>query len=287
MVGPSGGPPAVPNAVPRIVVNGGRIGNDPPPVIPAPVAGLGRLRKIALIGSAPTVDLAPWYDPSWEIWAHATVHPFCKRVDRFFDLHPWEWISGKPVPGYLEWLKTCKTPVYMQRKMKDVPASVRFPRERLLAEFPRYFTSHAAWMIALALTEGVTHLGFYGIHYALDEEHKKQRAGCEFWMGIAVGKGVQIVNPPGSPLLREPTWLYGYESHTGKTHVRDKTGGQKPLSNRDRPPDLRVTVIADATADQLKSAGRVDVPHGDLAEESLQAQLAGRAPRLPNGQLAW
>ena len=79
----------------------------PPPVIPQPVASVGRLRKIALIGSAPTVDLAPWYDPSWEIWAHATVYPYCKRVDRYFDLHPWKWISEKPMPGYLEWLKRC------------------------------------------------------------------------------------------------------------------------------------------------------------------------------------
>jgi hypothetical protein len=274
--------PLVPNAVPRIVVNGGRVGKDPPPVFQTPFTGLGRLRKIALIGSAITVDLAPWYDPSWEIWAHATVHPFCTRVDRYFDLHPWDWISTKPVPGYLDWLKGNKVPVYMQRKMRDVPASVRYPKERLLAEYPRYFTSHAAWMIALALSEGVTHLGFYGIHYALDEEHKKQRAGCEFWMGVAIGKGVQIVNPPGSPLLREPGWLYGYESHSGKRHKREATGGKKPTD--DLPPDVRITVTA---ASALRSAGRVDVAHGALAEDSFRAQLEGRAPILPNGQPAW
>jgi hypothetical protein len=138
-------------------------------------------------------------------------------------------------------------------------------------------------MIALALSEGVTHLGFYGIHYALDEEHKKQRAGCEFWMGIAVGKGVQIVNPPGSPLLREPGWLYGYESHSGKTHKRAETGGKKPTN--DLPPDLRVTLETDP--EKLRAAGRVDVPHGALAEESFRAQLEGRAPLTPSGQPAW
>jgi hypothetical protein len=267
-------------------ITGGRI-TEPPPVIPSPAVGVGRLRKIALIGSAPTVDLAPWYDPSWEIWAHATVHPYCKRVDRYFDLHPWEWISTKPVPGYLKWLADNQTPIYMQRKFSKVPASLRFPRERLEAEYPRYFTSHVAWMIALALAEGVSHLGFYGIHYALDEEHKKQRAGCEFWMGIAVGRGVQIVNPPGSPLLREPSWLYGYESHANRTHGRARTGGKKPMAGVDMslPPQNRsLTTVEVPTVDLLQAAGRTDIK---FSVDRLQAQLDGRAPLMPNGQAAW
>lgn len=249
----------------------------------APLVGLGRQRKIALIGSAETIQCAPWYDPTWEIWAHATVHHFCKRVDRYFDLHPWKWISEKPMPGYLEWLKTERTPIYMQRRFRDVPASLRYPQERILAEYPRYFTSHVGWMVALALSEGVTHLGFYGIHYALDEEHIKQRPGCEFWMGVALGKGVQLVNPPGSPLLRQPGWLYGYESHTGKTHIREQTGGRNPVLP---PQDVQLTPMTNPTFEKLKAAGRVDIPLGPAAEERLRAQLEGRAPMV-NGQPAW
>ncbi len=251
------------------------------PVIPQPVAGMGRLRKIALIGSARSIESAPWYDPSWEIWAHATCYPYCKRVDRYFDLHPWKWIAEKPVAGYLDWIRAVKTPVYMQRKFAEVPFSVRYPKERLLAEYPRYFTSHAAWMIALALSEGVTHLGFYGIHYALDEEHKKQRAGCEFWMGVAVGRGVQIVNPPGSPLLREPGWLYGYESHDGKEHIRTKTQGKRPQAPIDLslPPQDRVfTVIEAPSVATCRAVGRTDIPWTPEIEARCAAHLAGRTP---------
>jgi hypothetical protein len=260
--------------------------NEARPTIAQPVAGQGRLRKIALIGSAPTVHFAPWWDGTWEIWAHATTHHYCKRVDRYFDLHPWKWISEKPVPGYLAWLKSQSVPIYMQRQFRDVPASVRYPKERVMGEHPRYFTSHAAWMIALALSEGVTHLGFYGIHYALDEEHKKQRAGCEFWMGVAHGRGVQIVNPEGSPLLRQPAWLYGYESHDGKAHVRTTTGGKKPQTNMALPPqDVKLTKLSpDATAEQILSHGRTDM---ECAEDRLRAMLAGQPPTLPNGQAAW
>jgi hypothetical protein len=270
----------------RLIPTGGGVPIAPPPVIGAPIAGQGRLRKIALIGSAPTVNLAPWHDPTWEIWAHATVSRYCKRVDRYFDLHPWEWISKKPVPGYLEWLSKLTVPIYMQRRFQKVPASLRYPRERILAEYPRYFTSHAAWMVALALSEGVTHLGFFGIHYSMDEEHNKQRAGCEFWMGVAVGRGVQIVNPEGSPLLREPKWLYGYESHTGKTHVRETTGGKKPLSNTvdmGIPPQNIKIVGVDANVEAIFAAARTDVK---LNKERLAQHLAFEPPML-YGQPAW
>lgn len=233
------------------------------------------------------MDLAPWWDPTWEIWAHATCYAYCKRVDRYFDLHPWKWISEKPMPGYMRWLSTLQTPVYMQERRKEVPASIRYPRERMLAEYPRYFTSHAAWMTALALSEGVTHLGFYGIHYHLDEEHRKQRAGCEFWMGVAVGKGVHIVNPPGSPLIREPGWLYGYESHTNKRHVREATGGKHP--SMALPPQNRtLTVMPNPTVDAMIAAGRDDLDFKTQhPADRLDAQLRGLAPLLPDGRPAW
>lgn len=198
-------------------------------------AGLGRLRKIALVGNAPTVHHTPWDDESWEIWAHASSAPYCQRVDRYFDLHPKAfWIKGKKwAPNYLRWLQRLETPIFMQRRYHEVPRSVAYPKVRVMAEFQRrYFTSQAAWMIALALTEGVTHLGFFGIHYASDAEHAAQRAGCEYWMGLAEGRGVQLVVPEGNPLLRTPSRLYGYESHSeGALHESYRLSFAKPTAS--------------------------------------------------------
>jgi hypothetical protein len=183
----------------------------------------------------------------------------------------------------MDFLTKCNVPIYMQRVFDKVPASVRYPRERVMAEHPRYFTSHAAWMIALALSEGVTHLGFFGIHYSMDEEHRKQRAGCEYWMGVAHGKGVQLVVPEGAPLLREPGWLYGYESHIGKTHVREKTGGKKP-GMESPPQNLPLTEMEHPTVERLKEFGRTDCPFN---ADACDAMLERRPPLLPNGKPAW
>lgn len=217
---------------------GGALRGAPTPVQYDP-PGLGRLRKIALIGTAGTVRYAPWHDPSWEIWAHASAMPLCERADRFFDLHPKHiWTQKKKWHvNYQEWLRRLNVPIYMQQHYKDVPASVRYPKEMVMAEYPwRYFTSQVAWMIALALSEGVTHLGFFGIHYAANTERVKQRSGCEFWMGLAAGKGVQLVIPQNCPLLKEPKWLYGYESHEKGRWKEDE-----------KPPRDRTMVIDDGT----------------------------------------
>ena len=187
--------------------------------------GLGRLRKIAIIGTAGTYGFAPFHDPSWEIWAHSSALPICPRVDRIFDLHPKHVWQGKKHwhKDYKTYLATCPVPIYMQEHYKSVPQSIRYPRERILSEFRRYVTSQTGWMIALALTEGVTHLGFFGIHYSHKDERGWQLACAEYWVGLAEGRGVQIVIPPGSPLLHNPL-LYGYESHDadGKNLMAEK-----------------------------------------------------------------
>lgn len=208
-------------------------------------SGLGRLRKIALIGTASTVRFAPWDDMTWEIWAHASARVECHRVTRYFDLHPKElWSKPKKWDAtYYTWLQRNHVPIYMQDRYAEVPASIRYPRERVMAEFRRYFTSHAAWMTALALMEGVTHLGFFGIHYSNDSEYAAQRAGCEYWMGLAEGRGVQVVLPEGNPLLRTPSRLYGYESHpNGVLHDEFKWVPKVPRVDTPKGPQA-LTVI--------------------------------------------
>lgn len=208
----------------------------PPPSYEPP--GLGRLRKIALVGTAGTMAFAPFHDPSWEIWVHNSAAHVCPRVDRIFELHPKDfWMRPKRwKKDYVTWLKQCPVPIYMHEHYPEIPQSVRYPKERVLSEFRRYFSSQAAWMMALALTEGVTHLGFFGIHYAASDERAWQRAGCEYWMGVCEGRGVQLVIPPGAPLLREPKLLYGYENYKDGKQI----GGPTPKWAKPAPPEMTI-----------------------------------------------
>lgn len=168
---------------------------------------------MALVGTAPTIAYTPWDDPSWEIWAHASSANRCKRVDRYFDPHPrfcFEEQQKNGFRNYYDWLKACQIPVYMQERNADIPASVRIPRERILGEFRRYVKSTGAWMVGLAMLEGVDTLGLYGMHYEHQIERKEQRENFLYWLGLFEGRGGRLVIPPGAPLLSD-TKLYGYD----------------------------------------------------------------------------
>jgi hypothetical protein len=233
-----------------------------------PIARTGR--KIALCGSySLSLEDTPWEDPSWEFWGHASSHSWYRRqMDRYFDLHVKAcWTrGGKKGASYPQWLKANTVPIYMQEHYPEVPASVKYPKGRVLLEFSDargYFTNHAAWMIALALTEGVSVLGLFGVNYSSESEYMRQRGSCEYWLGRAAGMGVRVILPEQCTLLREPGLLYGYDSHDKTTGVlRDEykpkvwTGKDtvKPLKPGEpipecEPPSALKSIIAQEEAE--------------------------------------
>lgn len=189
---------------------------------PRPV-GVRTARKVALCGShLDSLRDAPWDDPSWEFWGHASSYIYYPRpLDLYFDLHAKAcWTRGGKRATYPKWLAKNVVPIYMQKRDPSVPASLEYPKNRILTEFADmrpYFTNHVAWMIALAMTEGVTSIGLWGINYSIESEYMRQRGSAEFWLGRAAERGIRIVIPPTCSLLADPGLLYGYESHDEET----------------------------------------------------------------------
>lgn len=194
-----------------------------PPVVVAPRqprAVVQTIRKIGLCGSH-TASLAdaPWHDPSWELWGHASSRSWYHReLDRYFELHsPSRWTApGKKSRRYPEWLAKNTVPIYMQDRHPDVPGSIRYPKGRILQEYGgvrRYFANTTAWMMALAFSEGATTIGLFGIEYGSDSEYVIQRGCAEYWLGRAEERGINLILPEQCTLLGYPSRLYGYESH--------------------------------------------------------------------------
>ncbi len=175
-----------------------------------------RTKKLAIVGNTASKHHTPWFDPSWTIAVHPCTKKDCLREpDWWFDLHgPQNFRVGRDwCVDYPQWLKTLRTPIFMQQDWPDIPMAVAYPLPRILAEYRAYFTNHVAFMIALAMTEGVTHIGVFGCEYAHRHERGTQRGSLEFWLGMFEGHGGHVILPPGSTVLNEPAQLYGYESH--------------------------------------------------------------------------
>jgi hypothetical protein len=180
---------------------------------------LRKLRKgkktVAMVGMAVTTcALAPFEDKSVEIWALNEMHawPWLKRADRWFQVHhsdSWKRPKAKRnVLGHLEWLREnpLDIPIYMQYWHEDIPKSVAYPLREVCAKFfknfrrgdakIKYFTSTLAYEMGIALLEGFERIELYGFEMASNDEYLEQKGCAEFWVGLAMGLGVEVYVPP-------------------------------------------------------------------------------------------
>lgn len=187
-------------------------------------------RRICILGTAPTWKSAPFADPSIEMWGLNDAHVLnLPRADVWFDLHPFEKmyfrapeqkkVFAGDIPagffvrpaGHLEWLKKQSIPVYVQDASKlGTPNARTFPVQECIEKVYPTYCSSPAWMVALALLEGVTELHIYGIHLATEWEYIHQRPNFESLLTLAAARGVKVVLPRGCPLLKA-SHLYGFE----------------------------------------------------------------------------
>lgn len=174
-------------------------------------------KKVAIVGYTPTRVHAPYGDKDWEIWGLNDLFRFkdeVKRWTRWFEMHP-DMPSDKERITYaerIEGLAKMDCPVYMLEKHPEVPTSIRYPIEDAIEQFGNYFTNSISYMIALAIMEGFEEIGVWGVDMATDSEYGHQRPSCEYFLGIAVGRGIKVYVHPAADLLKV-RYLYGYEYH--------------------------------------------------------------------------
>lgn len=176
-------------------------------------------RKVAIIGSAQTTyALAPWDDGSWEFWGLAwrcLDHP---RFDRVFEVHnpdQWDYVDETV---YGPWLKEARdksgaaVSVYMLPHVAADYGASSYPLAEVEALMGRrYFSSSFSYMLALAILEGVSEIGIWGVDLVADGEYAHQRPAAEYLLGIAQARGIKVTIPCQSALLKAP-FVYGMET---------------------------------------------------------------------------
>jgi len=158
-------------------------------------------------------------------------HTEVARTSRIFELHEWASVVKEDGGIHLAPLAAQTVPVYMQETHPEIPASIAYPLAQMTEAFalphtPKpYFTSTVSYMIALAIVERFDEIQLYGIDLAQDTEYAIQRPSCEFFLGIAVGRGIRVVPHPQSDVLKT-AFLYGYED-TPREWLRDKAKARR------------------------------------------------------------
>jgi len=262
-------------------------------------------KKVAIIGFASSSrNLAPFDDPSFEIWGLNSLYVFLPRWDRWFEIHPkahfmkdlkrgelqmagldhYKWLQDQPGPD-----KPKHSPIYMQEAYPEIPASVKWPRDEInrwttamfgpQAELD-YFTSTPGEMVATAIYEGYGEIHLYGVDLLQDEEYAYQRPSCEYWLGIARGLGISVYVPPASALLKA-NYVYGY------TEPAVEFGTLKPLvtffeQQNAKMEQAQVQVAASVNAVQgaRQAFGAVMERVGKMKDAEMQAYLQAELVQL-------
>ena len=157
-------------------------------------------------------------------------HPDLTRLFFFDALERLEHYGHK---DFVKHVAALKIPVITKRHYPEIPLSEAYPLQEIMEEFrllPKtdkklsinellrrgkpYFTSSIAYMVAMAIYEGYDHIVVHRMQvFSQSSEYFEQKACINFWLGIAVGRGCNLLISSDSHLCRGHPWepnLYGY-----------------------------------------------------------------------------
>jgi hypothetical protein len=160
------------------------------------------VKEVAIVGLSPaTHDFAPFWDGT-EKWGMPWDEGYWRHYSRLFEMHDIELIRNVPCrkDNYSDRLRDCEVPLYMQEKY--YPNATPYPFDEVAKVTGAYWNSSIAYMLALAITEGYEKISVYGVDMRDDEEYFYQRPNCEYLIGLARGRGIEVVIPDASPLCK-------------------------------------------------------------------------------------
>ena len=109
--------------------------------------------------------------------------------------------------GYEDRLKEI-THLYMQEAYRDIPNAIKYPLKEVSALVGDYYNSSIAYMLALAIFEEYDKIGIWGVDMDRQgepghaDEYRDERPNCEYLLGFAKAKGIEIYLPDECPLLK-------------------------------------------------------------------------------------
>ena len=202
------------------------------------------------------------FDEVWAINSMSGViyHDKCFMMDppsRFLDTPN----AGKQTNIMADRLKTkINIPIFSCTLDKRCPDVVEYPLQNVLQKTKyAYLNNTVAYALAYAIAEEVSDLHLFGIdftHKAINFA-EAGRACCEFWLAIAVSKGIKLHIANSSSLLdtnvSEDQKLYGYH-RLDDPLVSTTTQGEMLITKKSKlePPEP-----LDATPNLI---GREDIP---------------------------
>lgn len=171
------------------------------------------VKDLIILGCGPTAVECQYHTETWGVNG---TYTFAKRLDKLFFTDEESEVDAcwYDEAKLLEVNPTCVFPVPYKR-FASLGLNIEiFPMDKLLERFhTRFYSNTLAYMLAYALlhtqveqkigqqprvVDGYGKIYLYGIDMMTHSTYIQEKGGVEYWMGVALGMGVEIVNTYGS-----------------------------------------------------------------------------------------
>lgn len=180
--------------------------------------------KVNIIGRAPGWQAAPKDGICWGLNSHILKRPY----NVIFDMHDieevftdfrtenWKLVKGPRRDLLPESIKKCEendVTIFSLGQNAD-RMCVAYPIDKIKNYFGSdYFGSGIPYMIALAIYQGFTEIDIWGVFLSVSDEYAYQKPSIEFWIGMAMGRGIKVTVHGMTRLLKNiRDQLYGYQT---------------------------------------------------------------------------
>ena len=182
--------------------------------------------------------------PAKEVWVpnhgYMVMEKDLPRCTRMFEIHPKDWFRRKENSIYEKYWNYLKQPhsfpIYLQKAIPEIPSGVVYPYQEVCEDlFPHllrqdptgklvrdiYLTSSASFMLALAIHEKFDQVWIYGIGMSTDTEYGYQLPGFTYMIGLANGRGIDVINQHNSPICRAQIYAYGAIPYIKQDYLKE------------------------------------------------------------------
>ena len=185
--------------------------------------GKGSIKAVTLIGFGPSSKVE--MHAHGEIWSlnncyDALPKPAMELCTRIFEMHQLEkrrgkkdiGRDGKPHLWHLDQEGKKGRRIIMIQPDPNITNSEAYPLAEMEAKtgVTTQWRGTPCYMLAMAICEGYTHIRVFGLDQ-MDWEHTLQREAWMFWLGFAIGRGIQISGCPTALERNKELGRYGYD----------------------------------------------------------------------------
>jgi len=175
------------------------------------------LDSILLLGMGPTWYMCPKNAPeNCEIWAINTMYRNHKNIAKLFMMHDIRIEIIMQDKNFIDNVNATGIPIYTPTEYSTLKNNIVYPLKQVIEEFKLgFFLNSVSYMLAYAIMQKPKNLFLYGIDMRPDggkEWHLNEKGCVECWLGLAMGRGIEVHLPMESSLFKRNmvgNW-YGY-----------------------------------------------------------------------------